>query len=713
MTLDPEIEAKAMQVRQAAAGLEVRESLASSVEFMDNKINTYEEQLSSDNDQFKDDIGTRQTNLENTFTQEIANQTVANPSNTETVAARIDNINNKTYDTLGKRLDDHSSQLADITKDRRYEKVIEKMINGESVIIDCYGDSVTAGWNDFEGNEPHPYPQTLQALLREYYNNQNIIVNNRGYSGYQSTQLATDSFINNVINDNPDLVILMVGINDCIGNNNGAIVPISDYKNNLLIIKNKLGNIPLMMMTPTPIWGGYQASINDNINNINAKDRFYQYVEAVKSFSEKNDLKIVDLNAIILEDIMYQDVRPEDISPDLIHYTDAYYQTIAGFVFAFGLCNINIIVKKDEFIPSFHDIFKFINNVPQYNKSNVNPEKINISQSASNTNHIFYAWVFIKTKTLDLILNNILNQNGSSTNLITIDGVDYTLSNYVNNPSTYWNVMTYIKTLPYGLHKIKFTAVQDANGKSGLHINGLTFKETEISNIYEGLSANFLSYNTNYMEMIYKGYSNISLITNSSSPSFASKKIFKLGYLNNKHYRIYADISRCSGIAIGTAYVRDTSGNVHSYAPLYIHNPGLTYKVQLFYQDQCNDSALQTPALSLMKTTTIDGWSNTQTVIIDIYKNSDKVDIYMNGTLLYSLLNTEFQIGTLDIYTMVYNDGPNNTTGDTVMSAIQKIEEIDYDSIPTLFNIGETYFDYATKSKKIYDGTTFKTITMS
>lgn len=109
-------------IKTAVAARTVRDNIAGGIDAVANEMNNYEAQLSADNDQFKDDIGTRQTsletkqtNLENTFNQEIANQTVANPSNAETVAARTDNVNNKIYDTIGKRLDDHSSQLADKT----------------------------------------------------------------------------------------------------------------------------------------------------------------------------------------------------------------------------------------------------------------------------------------------------------------------------------------------------------------------------------------------------------------------------------------------------------------------------------------------------------------------------------------------------------------------------------------------------------------------
>lgn len=124
-----DISQETQAIRTAVFAKDVRDNIAGGLDTMASEINTYENNLSSDNDQFKTDIGNRQTNLENTFNQEIANQSVANPSNAETVAARTDNVANTTYSTLGARLDAHSSQLADNANKVKGVTTLDEYIN--------------------------------------------------------------------------------------------------------------------------------------------------------------------------------------------------------------------------------------------------------------------------------------------------------------------------------------------------------------------------------------------------------------------------------------------------------------------------------------------------------------------------------------------------------------------------------------------------------
>lgn len=165
-------------IKTAVMARDVRDNIADGMDAIATEVNNYEEQLSSDNDQFKEDIDKRQTNLEDIFNQEIANQTVANPSNAETVAARTDNITNKTYDTLGKRLDDQSSQLADIPnqvyiteKAKKTEtfNILEELMEEMSYLrndgtFHLIGDSITAGYG-------LPYTQQYATKLLNVFNN--------------------------------------------------------------------------------------------------------------------------------------------------------------------------------------------------------------------------------------------------------------------------------------------------------------------------------------------------------------------------------------------------------------------------------------------------------------------------------------------------------------------------------------------------------------
>ncbi|AZV58824.1 hypothetical protein [Clostridium sp. AWRP] len=75
---------------------------------MEDKQQSYEKNITGRQDNLENRQGkleVRQTSLENTFDQEIENAVSDNPSSAETVYARTDHVNNKTYHNLGERLD--------------------------------------------------------------------------------------------------------------------------------------------------------------------------------------------------------------------------------------------------------------------------------------------------------------------------------------------------------------------------------------------------------------------------------------------------------------------------------------------------------------------------------------------------------------------------------------------------------------------------------
>ncbi|APM39387.1 hypothetical protein [Clostridium kluyveri] len=112
MSID--VSQRVAQIRTAEYGKDVRENLAGGIEDIADDVNDFETTSTQQQAQFEVSINSRQTNLENVFNQEIANQSVENPSNMETVAARTDNVNNTTYNTIGQRLDNQASHLADV-----------------------------------------------------------------------------------------------------------------------------------------------------------------------------------------------------------------------------------------------------------------------------------------------------------------------------------------------------------------------------------------------------------------------------------------------------------------------------------------------------------------------------------------------------------------------------------------------------------------------
>jgi len=132
------IKDKITQIRQAIYGKEIRESIASGIESINTEVESTTERQRQ--------VETRQTNLENTFNAEIENAISENPSSAETVAARTDNINNKTYQNLPERLDDFASQLA--------QKANQNYIN------EAFKKTVGRGLSDFPIDFFEPPTQT-------------------------------------------------------------------------------------------------------------------------------------------------------------------------------------------------------------------------------------------------------------------------------------------------------------------------------------------------------------------------------------------------------------------------------------------------------------------------------------------------------------------------------------------------------------------------
>ncbi|WP_368488801.1 hypothetical protein [Clostridium sp. BJN0013] len=131
-------------IRQAVFGKDVRESIASGIEAISDQQDSYEQSLINRQNSYEQEITgrqgnveTRQTNLENTFNQEIANQSVEDPSNMETVAARTDTVNNVTYGTLQERLDIHALQLTDKAEKNfvYYDDYIKESDNDDAIGI--------------------------------------------------------------------------------------------------------------------------------------------------------------------------------------------------------------------------------------------------------------------------------------------------------------------------------------------------------------------------------------------------------------------------------------------------------------------------------------------------------------------------------------------------------------------------------------------------
>lgn len=78
-------------------------------------------------------------------------------------------------------------------------------------VILCLGDSVTNGYP--YASTGQTYPAQLQSILNTTYGSGKVTVINRGVNGYRADQVLA-SVSSWLVQDNPDIVLLMIGGND-------------------------------------------------------------------------------------------------------------------------------------------------------------------------------------------------------------------------------------------------------------------------------------------------------------------------------------------------------------------------------------------------------------------------------------------------------------------------------------------------------------------
>lgn len=373
-------------------------------------------------------------------------------------------------------------QLETMTKIKATQKIVQKMLNKEPVKIVCYGDSVTWGFvpkgTSGAGTQTrNPYPKTLQDLLINYYGYNEITVYNEGYSGRQSDELASDEYINYVKRHNPDLVILMVGLNDKVGNY-GSVKNIQEYIHYLNIINEKLKNYEMLIMTLPPNYSGDNLDFTNQLQRINGDI----YTNTIKNFATLRNIEIFDMNKFIDNYFKYGIVKRYNGQPDFLHYSDEMYINIAKCLYINKFYPVDSVISDDCKFDVHHGIFKsdnyvfydgVVGNDDKYNLIFKNEIEIEcfIDMKEKNIYIDSFKNTYIETGSFDVevdgnIIATINNKSNGS-----VLGKD---SLYVPN--------IYIATLNYGYHKIRLLP------KSGeCFISGIKFKDN-IFNSVKGLS---------------------------------------------------------------------------------------------------------------------------------------------------------------------------------------------------------------------------------
>ena len=198
-----------------------------------------------------------------------------------------------------------------------------KMRFGETVKVLCYGDSTTLG-NGVGDN----YPERLQAVLRDYYNNNNITVVNQGVNQRRATAGASNVSAE-VVGQDPDLVIIMFGINDIISSL-GVRTPIATFKDSLKTILDTCitNNIEPILLTPLPISSLIVESENATARSLN----LIPYVEAIRELQQWYNLPKTDLFEELTVNYNLKDLIARKFATDGLHPV-GFYKLFGEIIF--------------------------------------------------------------------------------------------------------------------------------------------------------------------------------------------------------------------------------------------------------------------------------------------------------------------------------------------------------------------------------------------
>ena len=555
----------------------------------------------------------------------------------ETINVNLSNEIETTNENLCNDIETINTKLDTITRYNTFEKIIQDMSNGNLIKGVAFGDSLTFGITRGSNQSTIPYPLSLETTLREYYNNNNIKIINKGKPGYTTTQLIDDTIINDVLAQNPDFIIFMAGTNNALKG-----YDVSIWLNDIKTLIKKIGNIPLFIMTIPPLFS-YTSSLNPN--NYVLQEKVNILNKMIKKQEIENKIKVIDLNKYIDNDYKENGYIPLIIQSDGVHFINDYYKRISNFIFLDGFCSSDIRVKPNQYIPGVSDKVKINFTTRNIYKANANIEKfILISNAVKNHYMYFYAEEELR------VYCHLVSNDSSKAGKIILDDkeilVNPTFSITGNSEPTYHNMKQYLGVVKPGLHCVKI--ITD-NETDEIFTNGFSFKSLE--------------------EEILK---NEQILTSDNTKTFLNyKKIIELDNINGITYKIHANINKYAGIGFGmtSALNNDKIENMPFLCMLNWYKSGGYYQ---FYTNKM--SGLQgfygdVESLLKIKDTTINAHDESKDIIIKLECNGTSIKIYVDDNLIF---DNELYIGQLHISLITYKQ-----TGVSSISKISKIETIE------------------------------------
>ncbi|MFA6394220.1 MAG: SGNH/GDSL hydrolase family protein [Patescibacteria group bacterium] len=201
------------------------------------------------------------------------------------------------------------------------EYIIRNEKNNEAnIIYTALGDSLAAGVGVLRYEESYPY-RIAQKISGA---GGNITLRDRAYPGAKTSDLIND-LLTAAINDRPDIVTLLIGVNDIHGNVSKTKFS-ENYKEILTRLKD--GTKAKIFAVSIPYLGTNTLLLPPY--NLYIKLRTIEYNKIIKELARENNIEYVDLYAPT--ELMFKDSSL--YSADLFHPSAKGYELWAEIIYA-------------------------------------------------------------------------------------------------------------------------------------------------------------------------------------------------------------------------------------------------------------------------------------------------------------------------------------------------------------------------------------------
>lgn len=221
------------------------------------------------------------------------------------------------HDYIYKRME----QVGLKTSDVKGEYLIGSSLNNEKKITYvAVGDSLTSGVGVIKYEDSFPY-QLAQKISE---GGVNVILRDRSYSGARTDDVV-NKLLSSAINDKPDIVTLLVGVNDIHGN----VSKVEFTKNYSEILRRLKEETKAKIVVINIPYLGTNALLLPPFN-FYFKYETEEYNKIIKKLAQDNNVKLVDLN--VLTQDMFK--TPALFSTDLFHPSEKGYKLWAEIIYA-------------------------------------------------------------------------------------------------------------------------------------------------------------------------------------------------------------------------------------------------------------------------------------------------------------------------------------------------------------------------------------------